>query len=55
MLKMLVFSYIKNRFGACGMQSAAVTARSIGVMQQTAWAAFIVYKYLHASEQHFAC
>ncbi len=37
------------------MQSAALAARSIGVMQQAALAGHIIFKHLHASEQHFAC
>ncbi len=37
------------------MQSAVLAARSIGVVQQAALSACIIYKYLHATEQHFAC
>jgi hypothetical protein len=37
------------------MQSASIAARIIGVMQQAALIVCIIYKYLHATEQHFAC
>ncbi len=46
--------FTKNRFGACGMQPAALAARR-GVMQQAVLAGCIIFKYLHATEQHFAC
>jgi len=36
------------------MWTPALGARSIGVMQQAALAASMVYKYLYATEQHFA-
>ncbi len=37
------------------MQPAVLAARSIGVVQQAALVACIIYKFLHATEQHFAC
>ncbi len=37
------------------MQPAALAARNVGVMQQAALATCIIYKYLHATEKHFAC
>jgi hypothetical protein len=46
--------FIKTRFGKCGMQSSALTARSIGVVQLEAFAACIIFNYLHATEQQFA-
>jgi hypothetical protein len=46
---------MKYKFGACDMQPAAVAARSMGVMQQAASAACIIYNFLHATEQHCAC
>jgi hypothetical protein len=36
------------------VQPAALATRSIGAMQQAALAACITYKYLHATEEHFA-
>jgi hypothetical protein len=35
------------------MQHATFAARSFGVMLQAALAAYIILKYLHATEQHF--
>jgi hypothetical protein len=32
------------------MQSAALTTKSIGVMQQVVFAACIIFKYFHATE-----
>ncbi len=37
------------------MLHAALAARSIGFMQQAAMAACIIFKYLHATMQHFTC
>ncbi len=37
------------------MQPATLAARSIGVVQQVAMAAHIIFKYFHAIEQQFAC
>jgi len=36
------------------VQHAALMARSIGAMQQAAWAACTIYSYLHVTEEHFA-
>ncbi len=36
------------------MQPAALAARSIGLMQQTALVACIIFKHLDVTEQHFA-
>jgi hypothetical protein len=36
------------------MQLAALAARSIGLMQQAALAACIIFKHLDVTEQHFA-
>jgi hypothetical protein len=47
--------HIKIDFWACGMQPEALAAKSIGGMQQAALAACIIDKYLHATEQYFAC
>jgi hypothetical protein len=41
--------------GACGVQFAALATRSIGVMQQAALDACIIFKHFNATEQHFAC
>jgi len=41
--------------GACGVQLAALATRSIGVMQQAAFSARIIFKQFSATEQHFAC
>jgi hypothetical protein len=40
--------------GACGAQLAALATRSIGIMQQAALAACIIFKQFSATEQHFA-
>jgi hypothetical protein len=40
----------KNLFGAYGMPHAAIAARGIGVRQQAALSAYIIYRYLHAAE-----
>ncbi len=37
------------------MQPKALAVRSIGVMQQAPLAAHIIFKYLYATEHHFAC
>jgi hypothetical protein len=39
-------------FGACGMQPAALGARR-GIIQLAVFAGCIIFKYLHATEQHF--
>jgi hypothetical protein len=39
----------------CGVQLSALETISICVMQQAALAARIIFKYLHATEQHFTC
>jgi hypothetical protein len=39
----------------CGVQLSELETISIGVMQQAASAARIIFKYLYATEQHFAC
>ncbi len=43
-------SLVKNRFGVCGVQPAALAARSVGAVQQAALAACIIFKYFHATE-----
>jgi len=35
------------------VQPVALVTRSIGVMQQAALTAFIIFKYLQATEHHF--
>ncbi len=45
---------MKNRLEACGMMLALFPTRSFGVAQQTALAA-CNYKYMHVTEQLFAC
>ncbi len=52
---MPVVILVIHRFGANGMQPAALAARNIGVMQQAASAVCIIFKYLNAVGQHFAC
>jgi len=37
------------------MQRAALAARRVGVVQQKVLAARIIFKYLHATENNFAC
>jgi hypothetical protein len=51
-VEILVVSY--KLFGACCVQPAALTTCSIDVMQLAALAARIIFKYFHATEQHFA-
>ncbi len=37
------------------MEHAALAARRVGVVQQEVMAAYIIFKYLHAAENNFAC
>ncbi len=46
---------MENRIGPFGIRHSALAARSIGVKQQAAFAACIIFKYVHATEQCFAC
>jgi hypothetical protein len=39
----------------CAVQPVASAVRSFGAMQQAAMAACIIFKYLHITEEHFAC
>ncbi len=51
LLATLAISY-KNSFVFCGMQQAV---GNIGVMQQAALVASLIFKYLHATKQYTAC
>jgi hypothetical protein len=47
--------FIKNRFEACVVQPAELAAGCIGAVQQATSPLYIIFKYLHAAVQLFAC